>query len=114
VADRLLVDGRDVARLLVADTWSARLRGFLGTVADGPPYARGALLISPGNSVHGWGMRYALDVAQLDSGLVVVRTAVLRRGGLVGARRGVRHVLEAERGAFAAWRLQAGSRVSVG
>ena len=111
---RLLVDGRDVAPLLVADTWPARLRGLLGTAAGGPPYARGALLLSPGNSVHGWGMRYALDVAQLDAGLVVVRTAVLRRGGLLAARRGVGHVLEAERGAFEAWGLRAGSRIVVG
>jgi hypothetical protein len=58
-------------------------------------------------------MRYALDVAQLDAGLVVVRLAVLRRGGLVAARRGVRHVLEAERGAFQAWALRPGSQVTV-
>jgi uncharacterized membrane protein (UPF0127 family) len=114
VAARLLVDGRDVAALRVADSWPARLRGLLGTPAGGPPYESGALLISPGNSVHGWGMRYALDVAQLDADLVVVRTAVLRRRGLVAARRGVRHVLEAERGAFEAWALRAGSRLTVG
>ena len=111
---RLLVDGRDVAPLLVAGSWPARLRGLLGTTAGGPPYAHGALLLSPGNSVHGWGMRYALDVAQLDAELVVVRTAVLRRGGLLAARRGVRHVLEAERGAFETWGLRVGSRVGVG
>ena len=111
---RLLIDGHDVAPLLVADSWPARLRGLLGTTAGGPPYARGALLLSPGNSVHGWGMRYTLDVAQLDAGLVVVRTAVLRRGGLLASRPGVRHVLEAERGAFDAWGLRTGSRVAVG
>lgn len=111
---RLLVDGRDVAPLVVAGSWPARLRGLLGTAPGGPPFARGALLLSPGNSVHGWGMRYALDVAQLDTGFVVVRTAVLRRGGLVGARRGVRHVLEAERGAFETWGLRVGSRIGVG
>jgi hypothetical protein len=111
---RLLLDGRDAAALRVADTWTARLRGLLGTAAGGPPYERGALLLSPGNSVHGWGMTYPLDVAQLDAGLVVVRTVVLRRGGLVAARRGVRHVLEAEHGAFEAWGLCAGSHVSVG
>jgi hypothetical protein len=111
---RLLVNGRDVAPLLVADTWATRLRGLLGTPAEGPPYARGALLLSPGNSVHGWGMRYTLDVAQLDASLVVVRVCVLRRGGLVGARRGIRHALEAERGAFASWGLDVGAALSMG
>ena len=111
---RLVVDGRDVAAVRVAGTAWSRFRGLLGTAAEpGPPFARGALLLSPGNSVHGWGMRYDLDVAQLDAAFVVVRTVRLRRGGLVGARRGVRHVLEAQHGAFAVWSLQPGSHVSV-
>lgn len=111
---RLLVDGRDVAAVRVAGTPLARLRGLLGTTAEaGPPFTGGALLLTPGNSVHGWGMRYALDVAQLDGSFVVVRTSRLRRGGLVRARRGVRHVLEAPAGAFADWGLRTGSRVSV-
>jgi uncharacterized membrane protein (UPF0127 family) len=111
---RLVVDGRDVAAVRVADSGPARLRGLLGTAAEaGPPFARGALLLTPGNSVHGWGMRYDLDVAQLDAGFVVVRVVRLRRGGLVAPRRGVRHVLEAQRGAFEAWGLAAGSHVSV-
>jgi uncharacterized membrane protein (UPF0127 family) len=110
---RLVVDGRDVAALQVADSALARLRGLLGTAPEPPPFARGALLLTPGNSVHGWGMRYDLDVAQLDDGFVVVRAVRLRRGGLVGPRRGVRHVLEAQHGAFDAWGLRAGSHVSV-
>ena len=111
--NRLVVDGRDVAALRVADSGLARLRGLLGTAAEaGPPFAR-ALLLTPGNSVHGWGMRYDLDVAQLDAEFVVVRAVRLRRGGLVAPRRGVRHVLEAQRGAFEAWGLAAGSQVAV-
>ena len=110
---RLIVDGRDVAAIRVADSGFARLRGLLGTAAEpGPPFGR-ALLLTPGNSVHGWGMRYDLDVAQLDAEFVVVRAVRLRRGGLVGPRRGVRHVLEAQRGAFEAWGLVAGSHASV-
>lgn len=113
-ARRLLVDGRDVAAVRVAASWPARLRGLLGTAAEaGPPFARGALLLTPANSVHGWGMRYDIDVAQLDADYVVVRAVRLRRGRLVGARRGVRHVLEAQAGAFAGWDLRAGSHVSV-
>ena len=85
----LIVDGVGVAGVRVADTWWARLRGLLGTArhdSAGPPGAPVALLLTPGNSVHGWGMRYALDVAQLDAAFVVVRTARLRRWGLVGWR----------------------------
>jgi uncharacterized membrane protein (UPF0127 family) len=108
----LLVDGRDVSRVRVADTYAARLRGLLGTDPSAEP-----LLLTPASSVHGWGMRYALDVAQLSgelgAGLAVVRVVVLRRGGMVAPRRGVRHVLEAPRGAFASWELVAGSRVAV-
>jgi len=107
----LVVDGRDVAAVLVADSAWARLRGLLGTAAGAEPPA--GLLLTPGNSVHGWGMRYDLDVAQLDAEFVVVRAVRLRRGGLVGPRRGVRHVLEAPHGAFETWGLVAGSHVSV-
>ena len=108
---RLVVDGRDVAAVRVADSAWARLRGLLGTAAGPEPPA--ALLLTPGNSVHAWGMRYDLDVAQLDAELVVVRAVRLRRGGLVAPRRGVRHVLEAPHGSFRTWGLAAGSRVSV-
>jgi uncharacterized membrane protein (UPF0127 family) len=110
-----VVDGRDVAPLRLARSPLARLRGLLGTRREtGPPFPRGALLLSPANSVHGWGMRYDLDVAQLDADLVVVRTVTLRRGGVIAPVRGVRHVLEAQHGAFEAWSLRPGSRVTVG
>jgi hypothetical protein len=111
---RLIVDGRDVAPLVVASSWATRLRGLLSTTPEGPPYPRGALLLSPANSVHGWGMRYTLDVAQLDAALVAVRVHTLRRGGLVVPRRGIHHVLEAESGAFSAWLLHPGSQVAIG
>ena len=99
-----------MAAVRVASSYRARLRGLLGTRPADPP---AALLLSPGNGVHGWGMRYPLDVAQLDARLVVVRTARLRRWGLTGSRRGVRHVLEAPAGAFGAWGVRTGSRVAV-
>jgi uncharacterized membrane protein (UPF0127 family) len=105
---RLVVDGQIVASLRLANTYWARLRGLLGTRR-----CPGALLISPGNSVHGLGMSYSLDVAQLDADLTVRHTTTLLPFGLVAPRRGVRHVLEAERGAFARWGLRIGSRLSV-
>lgn len=78
-------------------------------------------------SVHGMGMVISLDVALLadapsgpaghkadDPGeLTVLRVVRMRPMGLVIPRRGVRHVLEAQAGAFAAWGLAPGSRISV-
>lgn len=106
---RLWVDGRDVAPLAVADTYLARTRGLLGTRG-----VDGALLISPGNSVHGLGMTYSLDIALLGADLQVLHVLKLRPFGLTRARRGVKHVLEAERGEFAGWGLVVGSRLGTG
>ena len=105
---RLIVDGRDTCDLAVAGTYVSRLRGLLGTRGTA-----GALLLTPCNGVHGIGMVYRLDVALLDAELTVRRTGVLRPFGLVPPRRGVRHVLEAQRGAFARWGLEPGSRLAI-
>ena len=103
---RLWVDGTEVAGLYVADSYLSRTRGLLGTRG-----IDGALLISPGNSVHGVGMVYTLDIALLDSTFSVLHTLVLQPFGLTRPRRGVKHVLEAQRGAFAAWNLRIGSQL---
>ncbi len=104
----LLVDGRDVAPLYLAKSYLSRTRGLLGTRG-----IDGALLISPGNSVHGVGMLYTLDIALLDSKLDVMHTLTLHPFGATRPRRGVKHVLEAERGAFSAWNLRVGSRLDI-
>ena len=105
---RLVVDGRDVGPARRADTYWIRLRGLLGTRG-----VDGGLLITGTNSVHGMGMVYTLDVAQLDADLQVVHVTRLRPFGITMPRRGVRHVLEAERGAFARWGLRPGSRIAL-
>jgi uncharacterized protein len=104
---RLLVDDREVAPLRIADTYWTRLRGLLGTRS-----IDGAMLFNPGNSVHGLGMTYALDVALLDSDLVVLHVLRLRPFGLTRPRRGVTRVLEAGEGAFREWDLRVGSRLT--
>ena len=106
---RLLVDGRDVAAVRVATTRRARARGLLGR-----PPPDGALLFPRTSSVHGVGMRFALDVALCTAPLDVVALAVLQPGGLVLPRRRVRAVLEAPVGSFAHWGLQVGSQLSLG
>lgn len=105
--ERLLVDGRDVADLVVADTWATRARGMLGRrrLPD-------AMWFVGEPSVHGVGMTRALDVAQLDAAGLVVAVHVLRPFGLVGPRKGVVDVLEAPRGSFERWGVRPGSRVA--
>lgn len=101
----------------VADTYWTRLRGMLAR-SEPPP----GLLLVPGGSVHGVGMTRSLDVAMLAplegadrvaGPFRVVRVAVLAPFGLVGSRRGVRCVLEAPVGSFAAWGLVEGSLVAL-
>jgi uncharacterized membrane protein (UPF0127 family) len=104
----LLVDGRPVGPLRRADSYFSRARGLLGTRS-----VPGALLITPGNSVHGLGMLYRLDVALLDADLLVLHTLSLRPFGLTRPRFGVKHVLEAAFGAFTAWDLHPGSQLSL-
>lgn len=101
----------------LADTYLRRLRGMLGRRA-----LPEALLLRPGNSVHGMGMLASLDVAQLvpqpdvdgDPAYRVEHVAVLRPMGLVGGRRGVRAVLEAPTGSFRRWGLGVGDVVRLG
>jgi uncharacterized membrane protein (UPF0127 family) len=105
---RLLVDGRDVAEIEVADTYLRRLRGMLGTLRVTRP-----LLLSPCSSVHGMGMLIPLDVALLDRELRVVHVTTLWPMGFVRPRRGVHSALEAARGDLARWGVVAGSTVTL-
>ncbi|MGW6392752.1 DUF192 domain-containing protein [Streptomyces sp. NPDC055103] len=93
--------------LEVAASYRARRRGLLGR--DG---IAGALLITRTNSVHTFGMRFAIDVAYLDRELRVLSVVTMRPGRLGMVRPRGRHVLEAEAGAMAAWGLRPGTRVS--
>ncbi|MFI0984272.1 DUF192 domain-containing protein [Streptomyces exfoliatus] len=94
--------------LEVAASYRARRRGLLGR--DG---VTGALLIVRTNSVHTFGMRFAIDVAYLDRRLRVLSVVTMRPGRLGMVRPRGRHVLEAEAGAMAGWGLRPGVRVRV-
>jgi uncharacterized protein len=103
---RLLVNGRDVAPVLIATTARTRSKGLLGR--DG---LTGAIWLSPARQVHTFRMRFAIDVAHLDRSSTVVHVAAMppgRLGAWVWRGRGV---LEAEQGAFAEWGLGVGDRV---
>ncbi len=70
----LLRDGQVLASLEIADTFLSRNRGLLGRSGTA-----GAMLLTHTRGVHSVGMRFAIDVAFLDKGLVVVDTVTLRR-----------------------------------
>ncbi|WP_435974280.1 DUF192 domain-containing protein [Streptomyces sp. Qhu_M48] len=95
--------------LEVAASYRARRRGLLGR--DG--IAGAALLIVRTNSVHTFGMRFAIDVAHLDRSFRVLSVVTMRPGRLGMIRPRGRHVLEAEAGAMAGWGLRPGARVRV-
>lgn len=106
---RLIVDGRDVADVVVADTWARRARGMLAR----RPLPASMWFVGE-SAVHGVGMTRSLDVALLDDGGRVIATTVLRPFGATRPRRGVVDVLEAPRGSFAAWGLTVGSTLARG
>ncbi|MET9623739.1 MULTISPECIES: DUF192 domain-containing protein [unclassified Streptomyces] len=93
--------------LEIAASYRARRRGLLGR--DG---IRGALLITPTNSIHTFGMRFAIDVAYLDRTLRVLDVVTMKPGRLGLVRLRGRHVLEAEAGTMADWGLRPGVRVT--
>ncbi|GAA1633557.1 DUF192 domain-containing protein [Georgenia ruanii] len=105
----LVVDGRSVARIEVAATFTSRLRGLMlrRRLPEG-------LLLAPERSVHGAGMREPLDVALLGADGTVLRTVVLHPWRATGPAPGARAVLEAPVGAFARWGVRAGAQVRVG
>ncbi|MEV6351614.1 DUF192 domain-containing protein [Streptomyces hydrogenans] len=92
----------------VAASYRARRRGLLGR--DG---VAGAMLLTPANSVHTFGMRFPIDVAYLDRRLRVLAVVTMRPGRLGLPRPRARHVLEAEAGAMAAWGLRPGVVLTV-
>ncbi|GGT83198.1 MULTISPECIES: DUF192 domain-containing protein [Streptomyces] len=93
--------------LEIAASYRARRRGLLGR--DG---ITGALLITPTNSVHTFGMRFTIDVAYLDRHFTVLDVVTMKPGRLGMIRPRGRHVLEAEGGAMAGWGLRPGVRVT--
>lgn len=107
---RLLVDGRAVAPLVVADTPGERRRGLLGTGG-----VDGALWITRCPSVHMAGMRYPIDVAVVDGHGRVLLVATLRPWtGMTRPRWRARATVEAQAGSMAGWGVRAGSVLGIG
>lgn len=104
----VLADERRIP-LEVANTRTTRRHGLLGRDSVGG----GALLITKCRSVHTFGMRFAIDVAHLDSSLCVLRIHMMvpRRLGRIVRRS--RQIIEADCGAFALWNVAVGDQLQV-
>ncbi|KAF2777860.1 DUF192 domain-containing protein [Streptomyces sp. OM5714] len=96
------------APLQIAGSYRARTKGLLGRDS-----IEGAMLLTPANSVHTFGMRMPIDVAYLDRRLKIIAVRTMRPGRLGLPRMRARHVLEAEAGAMNRWGVRAGTRIAV-
>lgn len=96
-------------RIGVAETWWARLRGFLGRPEPRP--GEGIMLV-PSRGVHMHGMKYALDVIILDHAGTVVRTySGLQPGRRTPYHREAQYVIELPVGTIAATATIPGDKV---
>ncbi|HLN15481.1 MAG TPA: DUF192 domain-containing protein [Acidimicrobiales bacterium] len=102
----LLRDGQVLAAAEWADEFPDRAKGMLGHRGY-----EGAMVLPRTRSIHTLGVRFPLDVAFLDTDLVVVDTCLVRPWRLTLPRRSGRNVLEAEGGAFERWHLAKGDRL---
>lgn len=106
----LLVDGRPVAPLAVAETTRTRRRGLLGTSG-----VEGALWITRCPSVHMMGMGYPIDVAVVDrDGTVLLVTTLRPWVGMTRFRRRASATVEAAAGAMSGWGVRTGSVLTIG
>ena len=86
------------ARIRMADSWLARLRGML---ARPEPVTGEGLFLTPCSSVHMFGMRFPLDVAFLDRrGTVIAMYPSLAPGSRTRWHRNAAHALELPNGAL--------------
>ena len=71
------------------------------------------MLLSGARSVHTVGMRFAIDVAHLDSEMRVLTVATMKPGRIGRFPRRARHVLEAEAGSLQQFGVNPGARIEV-
>jgi uncharacterized membrane protein (UPF0127 family) len=103
------VDGRIVCeRCLVADSFWARFRGFMGR---GEPQPGEGILFEPGGSVHMFFMRFALDIVFCDRELSVVGVAASLRPWRMAGAPGAKRTLELAAGEAARRGVEVGTRL---
>ncbi len=109
---RNLTKGNVVAsRLVVADTWETRRRGFLGRASIEP--GEGMLLV-PCWAIHMIGMKFPLDVVFLDRDMRVVDVAAdVKPGVLNRSCRKAHSTLELPAGTAAAKKIEKGDTLQI-
>lgn len=103
-----MVDGRPVAPLEIAATVRARGKGLLGRQS-----LAGGLWLKPCRHVHTMRMKFAIDVAHVDTSGSVIAVETLKSNRFAHFHWRTRSVLEAEAGAFVAWGLEPGAVLAV-
>jgi uncharacterized protein len=102
----LLRDDEVLANAEWADSVLDRFRGVLGRCE-----LDSAILLPGTRSVHTFGVRFPLDVAFLDSDLVVLSTTQLRARRVAIPRLRSRCALETPAGWFERWKLEPGDKL---
>lgn len=97
---------RVLASAELAGNQRSRRKGLLGRTSFS-----GALVITPCNWVHTFGMKFAIDVAFVDRKGNVLKTQRMQRNRLGMPVFGSAYVVEAESGAFARWGLHVGDEL---
>jgi hypothetical protein len=71
------------------------------------------MMLAPARSVHTFGMKFAIDVAHLDSSGVVLRMTTMKPNRLGAFVARSRSVIETEAEAFARWGIVEGDRLEI-
>ena len=104
----LVSNGNVLASAELAESHADRGRGLIGR--DG---IEGALVLERTKWIHTLGMKFAIDVAHLDSTGLVVKISHVRPHRLGAYVRGAARVVEAQAGAFERWGLRLGDIVEL-
>jgi uncharacterized membrane protein (UPF0127 family) len=104
----LVSDGRVLASANIADTARAKRRGLIGQQD-----LQTALVIAPCRWIHTVGMRFALDIAYLDSEGTVIKVQRVIKNRVPLPVFSARTVIEAKAGSFERWGLQLGATVEM-
>ncbi len=104
----LVSDGRVLASANIADTARAKRRGLIGQQD-----LQTALVITPCRWIHTVGMRFALDIAYLDSEGTVIKVQRVNRNRVPLPVFSARTVIEAKAGLFERWGLQLGATIEM-
>lgn len=98
------------SRVVLADTWWQRFRGFLGRRE---PSTGDGILLAPCNAIHTFGMGFAVDVVFLsEEGRVLDVRRGLRPWRAARGKRGTRYVLEIPSGTIDATSTRVGDELS--